>query len=158
MFIVIYISHEFNASIQPQICISCLQMRNVHYVSAFLSFDWSVCMYPGCTESRKSQMSILSSNEPLTIWKSSNCRPYTASECSCGKSERNHQSWPLLKLTSQNPIHTVPDCTLIQGHRSRCSRCSCHWIIIILGLVLSCWTLHIVSQIIPEMITTGVKF
>ena len=65
--------------------VSCLQMRNVHYVRASLSFDWSVCMYPGCTGCRKSQMSMLSSCEPLTIWKSSNCRPYTTSECSCDK-------------------------------------------------------------------------
>ena len=113
--------------------VSCLQMRNVHYVRAFLSFDWSVCMYPGCMGSRKSQMSMLSLSEPLTIWKSSNCRLYTEYECSCHKSKRNHQSWPLLKLTSQNPIHTIPDCTLIQGHSSRYSRCSGHWIIIILA-------------------------
>ena len=104
--------------------ILCLQMRNVNYVSAFLSFDWSVCMYPGCTGSRKSQMSILSSSEPLMIWKSSNCRLRTALECSCDKCKRNHQSWALLQLKSQNSIHTIPDCTLIQSHSSRYSRCS----------------------------------
>ena len=54
------------------------------------------------------------------------------------------------KLTSQNPIHTIPDCTLIQGHRSRYSRCSGHWTIIILGLVLGCWTIHVSSQIIND--------
>jgi len=32
--------------------------------------------------------------------------------------------------------------TLLQSHRSRYSRCSGHWIITILGLVLGCWTLH----------------
>jgi len=52
-------------------------------------------------------MSMLSSYEPLTIWKSSNCRLYTVFECSCDKSKRNHQSRPLLKLTSQNPIYTI---------------------------------------------------
>ena len=65
----------------------CVQMRNVRYARGFLSFDWSVWM-----GSRRSQMSMLSSLELLTIWKSSNC---TQDECSCDKrSKRNHQSWP----------------------------------------------------------------
>ena len=58
------------------------------YVRFFLSFDWSVCMSPGGTGSRKSQMSMVSSFEPLTIWKSSICRPYTPLECSCDKQVR----------------------------------------------------------------------
>jgi len=33
--------------------------------------------------SRKSQMSMLSSSELLTIWKSSNWRLFTRYECSC---------------------------------------------------------------------------
>jgi len=78
----------------PNLYIVCLQKRNVCYVRAFFSFDWSVSIGPGGTGSRKSQMSMLSSNEPLTIWKSSNCRPYTAPECSCDKRKRSHQSWP----------------------------------------------------------------
>ena len=44
--------------------------------------------------SRKSQMSMLSSREPLTIWKSSNCRLGTTLECFCDKSKENYQSWP----------------------------------------------------------------
>ena len=48
--------------------------------------------------SRKSQTSMLSSREPLMIWKSSNCRLCTESECSCDKrSERN---------ISHGPCHT----------------------------------------------------
>ena len=42
------------------------------------------------TASRKSQMSMLPSYEPLTIWKSSNCRLFTRFECPCDKSRRNH--------------------------------------------------------------------
>ena len=80
----------------------------------------------------------------------------TSTELCSMKQWKIYTSLP--KLASQNPIHTIPDCTLIQGHRSRYSRCSGHWIIIILGSVLGCWTLHVSSQIIPEMITTGVKF
>ena len=38
----------------------------------------------------KSQMSMLPSYEPLTIWKSSNCRLFTRFECPCDKSRRNH--------------------------------------------------------------------
>ena len=68
--------------------------ENVCYVMT-LSFDWSVCMSPGGTGSRKSQMSMVSSSEPLTIWKSSICRLLTDSECSCDKQVRiNDQSWP----------------------------------------------------------------
>jgi len=60
--------------------ILCVQMRNVRYARGFLSFDWSVWM-----GSRKSKMSMLSSLEPLTIWKSSNWRLCTQDECFCDK-------------------------------------------------------------------------
>ena len=84
-------SHELHKllHVHRQICIVlCLQTRNVCYVMTFLSFDGSVCMSPGGAGSRKSQMSIVSSSEPLTIWKSSNCRLNTRSECSCEKQVR----------------------------------------------------------------------
>ena len=56
--------------------------NDVYYVRSFVSFDWSACMSPGGTGSRKSQMSMVSSLEPLTIWKSSICRQLTESKCS----------------------------------------------------------------------------
>ena len=64
------------------IYIACLQIKNVYYVRAFFSFDWSVSMGPGGTGSKKSQMSMLSSCELLTIWKSSNWSLNTLPECS----------------------------------------------------------------------------
>ena len=127
MYVVMYIFYyiiRIQSRIQLQIC--------AHRVCTYY-----VLIYEFASGT-KSQMSMLPSYEPLTIWKSSNCRPYTESKCSCDKSKRKHQSWPLLKLKSQNPIHTIPDCNLIQNHRSRYSRCSGHWIIIVLGLVLGC--------------------
>jgi len=44
--------------------------------------------FVGGTASRKSQMSMLSPYELLTIWKSSNCRPYITLKRSCDKSKR----------------------------------------------------------------------
>ena len=74
----------------PNLYIMCLQKRNVCYVRAFFSFDWSVSIGPGGTGSRKSQMSMLSSCELLTIWKSSNCSLNTLPECSCDRNRSHH--------------------------------------------------------------------
>ena len=71
-------------------------------------------MSPGGTGSRKSQMSMVSSSEPLTIWKSSICRLLTQCECSCDKQVRiNDQSHgqatqiSLTKCLHMNDVITV---------------------------------------------------
>ena len=69
----------------------------------------------------------------------------TSTELCSMKEWKIYTSLP--KLTPQNPIHTTPDSTLIQGHRSWCGMCNGHQTNIILGLAVSHSTLHVSSQV-----------
>ena len=92
----VHTPHVFNARTQTS------TSPNLYYLvttneECVLCNDFQIgqfCMSPGGTGSRKSQMSMVSSSEPLTIWKSSICRLLTQSECSCDKQVRIiSQSW-----------------------------------------------------------------
>ena len=108
-----------------------LHLKNVYYVRAFFSFDWSVSMGPSATGSKKSQMSMLSSCELLTIWKSSNWSLNTLPECSYSNKKEINKSLYQGKLERlstyftwlwQSRVEIIPLCNLtVLPHLKCCS-------------------------------------